>query len=90
MRRPRLPVAALRDLNQPADLFWAEVTPPMVSTPCTRKFEALRQAIRYVMEDLPPRSRESAFIVLPNGTLPYPAISAEYRAQGPEFWRNAH
>jgi hypothetical protein len=71
----------LRSLNQVADLFWMDANPPMVSTPCTRKFRSVLQAIRYVMEYLPLGSRESAFIVLKHDTLLYPLIAAENEAR---------
>jgi hypothetical protein len=72
------------ELNQPANALWIPaggLAPPgQIGGGQTRSFESVSNAIRFIMEELSPDDRSTAWITTDHGSLTLQEIQALYNA----------
>ena len=71
------------DLDEPAEVTWIPVDlmpPEELGGGPQRHFSTLRAAVSFVMQDLPPRDRRAASIMLRDGPIELDQIEKLYRA----------
>jgi hypothetical protein len=69
------------DLDEPADVYWPEdLSPDVVGGGHKKSCETIAEAVRYVMEELPPSYQSVAYIAAPSGHLDYSKIQAIYES----------
>jgi hypothetical protein len=75
------------DLNQPANALWTPAggfaPPGQIGGGQTRAFESVSNAVRFVMEELSPDDRSTAWITTDQGSLRPQEIQALYEASNP-------
>ncbi len=77
------------DMDQAADVHWFNPAVPPLGPRGgeRRKFESLRNAIRFAMEDLKPAVRKTAWITMDTGSLSLQQIKQAYHSKPSDFWR---